>query len=78
MSAAFSQQFERSVASPLQEVRAPRAVIDGTAVLARYAGGVDAGDMSGAEMFAAIATIKKEEGHKGEALEASAANGARE
>ena len=66
----FDAQFQRSCASPLQE-KPSRPEIDGAAVLARFVNtGVDAGEMTGAEMYAAIATLKKSKGPKGDALEA--------
>ena len=69
--AKFNQQFQRSVTSPLNEVQqTPRLELDGAAVLSKYVGhSADAGQMSGAEFYAMVATIKRQQGAKGEALE---------
>lgn len=67
--AEFNKQFQRSDASPLKENQAPRVVLDGAAVLAKYAGSDSVTSMTGAEYYAMIGHIKRQHGHKGESLE---------
>lgn len=67
---AFNAQFQRSDASPLAERTAPKATLDGANVLHKYMGGEDAQSMSGAEFYAMVGHIKRQEGAKGDALEA--------
>jgi hypothetical protein len=66
----FNAQFQRSTASPLQEVTAPRVVLDGATVLDKYLSGEPATSMSGAEFYAVVGHLKLQEGQKGDALEA--------
>ena len=69
--AKFNAQFQRSVASPLSEtINTPRLELDGSVVLQKYVGGADAGSMSGAEFYAMVGHIKRQQGARGEALEA--------
>ena len=67
----YNAQFQRSSASPLAEVQAPRLELDGAQVLSKYVpgSGANAAEMSGAEFYAVVGHIKRQHGPKGDALE---------
>ena len=70
--AKYNAQFQRSVASPLQETAAPKApALDGAVVLDKYIGQdmTVARSMTGAEFYSMVGHIKRQEGPRGEALE---------